>query len=246
MEEVMPNSEVQEVAPQATASHEEPVEQPTVEKQQLEDKQERNWKAMRERQRELERELKLYKEVAEKALLSAPQQPVKKEIDELDAIPEDEFIPVGQVKKLVEKKAAAAAQKAAKEEAEKLFQQQHNAQFLQRLQNKFNDFSDVVNSETIALLEENEPELAESIAELKDPYKMGVQSYKYIKALKLEEQSTSTRRKRETEKKLVENTKTVQTPQAYDKRPMAQAFKLTKAEESKLYEEMINFARMAG
>ena len=46
--------------------------------------------------------------------------------------------------------------------------------FHERLRSKYSDFDDIVNSETIALLEKKEPELATTIADLQDPYKMGL------------------------------------------------------------------------
>ena len=52
----------------------------------------------------------------------------------------------------------------------------------------------------------------------------------------------SARRAKEVEKKLEQNAKTVQTPQAYDKRPMAQAFQMSKAEMANIYKEMMGYA----
>jgi hypothetical protein len=54
------------------------------------------------------------------------------------------------------------------------------------------------------------------------------------------------RRAKEVEKKIEENSKTVQTPQAFEKRPMAQAFKMTESELAVLYKEMTHYANMAG
>ena len=47
------------------------------------------------------------------------------------------------------------------------------------------------------------------------------------------------------DQKLDKNAKTVQSPLANDKRPMAQAFKLTENEKSKLQEEMMHYAAFA-
>ena len=120
-------------------------------------------------------------------------------------------------------------------------QQQFNT-----LKAKYTDFDDVVNPETIAILEEQEPELAQTIIDLKDPYKIGMQTYKYIKALNIVDSVPQARRSKEVGKKIEENKKTVQSPQAFDKRPMAQAFKLTETEKTKLYEEMMSCASQAG
>ena len=72
----------------------------------------------------------------------------------------------------------------------KHFKKQHEDQFMDRLNRQYSDFSEVVNPETLSILEEKEPELAATIADLKDPYKIGVQSYKYIKAMGLSKTAT--------------------------------------------------------
>lgn len=242
-------SENVEAAPQQSENHEMPVEQVAKVETPVEDKQERNFKAMRKRQDELERKLKEKDEMLDRYLhmhmtQQASQQP--QEVDELDAISDDEFIPKGKVNKLVEKKAARIAQDIARQETEKFMKQHNELQFLDRLKKQYSDFDQVVNSETLSILEEQEPELAQTIADLKDPYKIGISSYKYIKALNLSEKSDDVRRAKEVEKKLEKNAKTVQTPQAYEKRPMAQAFKLTDSEKAKIYQEMMGYASQAG
>lgn len=242
MEEVNQNSVSPEIATQETESH----EQTAVEAQpNLADKKQHDsaFAEMRRKQRDLERDLKMQRDMNEKLMqMSAQANPPKQEIDELDAIGDDEFIPKGKVNKLVEKKAARIAEEIAKRETEKFFTQQHQSQFMDRLKSKYSDFDEVVNSETMALLEEQDPELATSIAELKDPYKIGMQCYKYMKAINLAEKVPATRRAKEVDKKLEQNAKTVQTPQAFDKRPMAQAFQMTKTELANIYKEMMGYA----
>jgi hypothetical protein len=168
------------------------------------------------------------------------------EVDEFDAISDEEFIPKGKVKGLVRKEAERIAESIAKREYEKLAKEQEQSRFMEKLQRQYSDFSEVVTQETLALLEEQEPELAETIADTKDPYKIGIQSYKYIKALGLVQKAPEARRAKEVDRKIKENEKIVQSPMTYDKRPMAQAFKLTDAEKSKLYEEMTQYAGQAG
>jgi len=244
MEEVK-DSVNQEVAPQVTENHEQPSE--VVEQPNLADKKKHDeaFAAMRREQRDLKRDLQLQKEMNEKlmAIATAAQTvPAKQEVDELDAIGDEEFIPKGKVNKLVEKKAARIAEEIAKRETEKFFQQQKQSQFMDRLKSKYSDFDEVVNSETMALLEEQDPELATTIADLKDPYKIGMQCYKYMKAMNLAEKAPQARRAKEVDKKLEQNAKTVQSPQAFDKRPMAQAFQMTKQELAGIYKEMMGYA----
>ncbi len=95
-------------------------------------------------------------------------------------------------------------------------------------------------------MEEQDPELAKSIADTNDPYKIAIQSYKYIKAMGIESKVPNARRAKEIDKKIEKNEKTVQTPQAYEKRPMAEAFKLTDSMKSDLYSEMMSYANQAG
>jgi len=134
------------------------------------------------------------------------------------------------------------AQEIAQRETEKVLKQRDQDQFLDRLKRKYSDFDDVVNADTMALLEQQDPELAETIVDLKDPYKIGMQTYKYVKAMNLNAKVPESRRAKEVDKKLEQNAKTVQSPQAYDKRPMAQAFKMTEAEKNQLYSEMMGYA----
>jgi hypothetical protein len=243
MDEVQENSVSTEFATHQTETHEAESQIQKVESPKVEDRQERNWKEMRRRQQELERDLQLQRDMNEKLMSLATQSnPQKQEIDELDSIGDDEFIPKGKVNKLVEKKAARIAEEIAKRETEKIFQQQKQSQFMDRLKSKYADFDEIVNSETMALLEEQDPELATSIADLKDPYKIGMQCYKYMKAMNLVEKIPQSRRAKEVDKKIEQNSKTVQTPQAYDKRPMAQAFKMSKQEMANIYKEMMSYA----
>jgi hypothetical protein len=87
--------------------------------------------------------------------------------------------------------------------------------------------------------------LAATIADLKDPYKIGVQSYKYIKAMKISDSAKDVRREKELDKAIEKSEKAVTSPMAYDKRPIAQAFKLTDAMKKDLYREMHGYAAMA-
>jgi len=242
MDEVQENSAIPEVAPQATEIQEaQPVVQEAPKVIQEDDRQERNWKAARERQKDLERELKMKNELLERFLTSPAAQPPK-EVDEFDAIGDDEFIPKGKVSKLIEKKAMKIAGEIAQQETQKILKARDQDQFLDKLKRKYSDFDEVVNADTMALLEQQDPELAETIVDLKDPYKIGMQTYKYVKAMNLNAKVPDSRRAKEVEKKLEQNAKTIQSPQAYDKRPMAQAFKMTDAEKTQLYSEMMGYA----
>lgn len=205
------------------------------------EEQEKNWRAMRQRQKEMEIALKQKDEILERFLSNQKQsEPVPEVEEELNP---EEYANYMGVQKVAKKSVQPLEQKIAALEA-KLAQQDQDKR-INAFKSKFVDFDDVVNVETLELLEKKEPELAASIAELGDPYKMGLQSYKYIKALGLAEDVPNARRVKEIDQKIEKNKKAVQSPQAYDKRPMAQAFKSTAADNKRLYEEMMHYASQA-
>ncbi len=234
------NSEIEQVAPVETSDHE------GIEQNKVDDTQEKNWRELNRVKKELERKAKMQEEMIEKLLQHQQPQPIaqRQEVDELDEIPDDDFVPKGKQKKLVRKEVEPLQKRI--DELEARLQKQATANQFDQLKRKYSDFDDVVNPDTIAIFEEQEPELAQTIVDMKDPYKIGMQTYKYIKALNISDQVPKSRRAREIDKKIESNKKTVQSPQAFDKRPMAQAFKLTDSEKTKLYEEMMQYASMAG
>ena len=202
-----------------------------------------NFKNMRRKQNELERRLKEKDEMIEKVLqMQLNQSNQASKVVEEPEEPDEEFIPKGKVKSLAKKQMAPLEKRL--EELEGQLAQQKQAAHFDKLKKQYSDFDEVVNPDTLALLEEQDPELAQTIVDLKDPYKIGLQSYKFIKALNLAPKAPDRRHAKEVEKKLEQNAKTVQTPQAFDKRPLAEAYRLTDAEKTNLYNEMMGFARM--
>lgn len=240
MEEAQENSVEKEVATQEAEVQETPQEQVPV--TQVEDRQDRNWRQVRQRLADLERENKEKDELLNRALSLTKAQASPMAQDEPEE-PDEEYIPKGKVKRLAKKEVEPLQKRV--DELEAQLKQRHQQDLISSLRSRYPDFDEVVNPETIALFEEKDPELANTIAELKDPYKIGLQSYKYIKASGLKDEVPGNRRQKEAEKKLEKNAKTVQSPQAFDKRPMAQAFRLTETEKSKLWEEMQQYGSMA-
>jgi hypothetical protein len=245
MEEIQ-QSEILEVAPQVE-NHEieaNPVEEsPQVEVQAHETRQEKNWKELNKVKKELERELRMQREINERLLQMQPPKPLVQEVDELDSISDDDYLSKAKNKKLVAREMEPIRHEL--ESLKKELEQRRQYEFLDKLKKQYSDFDEIVNNETLAILDEQEPELSESIAASKDPYKIGVQAYKYIKALNLAQKAPEIRRSKEVEKKLEKNAKTVQSPQVYDKRPMAQAYQLSESEKSKLWQEMHQYAKGA-
>jgi hypothetical protein len=241
------NSGMNEIAPQVEAQ----VNEVKETQQAQEPVTNQHLKAMRLKNAELERELKQLREAQMQIMQAqlASQQPQRQvEPDEFDKIGDEEFIPLGKVKRLTEKSTQQVLKNAedlVDRAVEKRLKKIQDDQFMDRLNRQYSDFSEVVNAETLSILEEKEPELAKTIADLKDPYKIGLQSYKYIKARKFAESATDVRREKELDKAIEKSEKAVTSPMAYDKRPIAQAFKLTDAMKKDLYREMHGYAALA-
>lgn len=241
------NSEVQEVAPQVETQ----VNEVKETQQNQEPVTNQHLKAMRLKNAELERELKQLRDTQMQIMQAqlANSAPAKQEIDEFDKIGDEEFIPLGKVKRLAEKntqKVLKNTEELVRQEVQKALKKQEDTQFMDRLNRQYSDFSEFVNPETLSILEEKEPELAATIADLKDPYKIGVQSYKYIKAMGISQSAKEVRREKEIDKAISKSEKSIASPMAYDKRPIAQAFKLTDAMKKDLYREMHGYAALAG
>ena len=134
------------------------------------------------------------------------------------------------------------------DELKKHSAQQQMASMFTEIKREYSDFDEVVNPDTLALLDESDPSTAQARAEIKDPSKQARLAYKMIKANGLVEKVPDSRRAKEVEKKLEQNKKTVQAPQAYSPRPMAQAFRNpeTKKEKEALWAETLKFANMSG
>lgn len=237
------NSVEEEFAPQVSENNE--LEQDNTgfdeEAAKKASKKDHDFQAMRQRQKEMEWQIKQKDEMLNRLLAQKPEvsKPIAEEPEESD----EEFIPKGRVKQMAYKAMQPLEKKVMELEA-KLAQQEQQKQ-LSSIPGRFPDFNDVVTNETLELLEKNEPELAATISKLTDPYQMAIASYKYIKALNLVDKVPNARRVREVEKKLDRNGKTIQSPMAFDKRPMAQAFKSTEADKNRLYEEMMGYASQA-
>jgi len=201
----------------------------------------RDFRALRQRQKELEWENKQKDEMINKFLQSQQAQSPQPIAEPEDA--DEDFVPAGKVKGIARKTMQPLEKKI--QELESRLAQQDQQKLIQNLRSQYSDFDDVVNVDTLEILEKQEPELAATIASFKDPYKMGLHSYKYIKALGLLDKVPDARHKKEVVQKLERNAKSVQSPTAYDKRPMAQAFVSTQADNKRLYEEMMGYAAKA-
>lgn len=242
MDEVENTGVTEEIAAPETETSQDvaPKEQP-----QVDDRQDRNWRELRRAKDELERKAKMQEELLGRLLAQQQvhQQPASlPEEDIISQLSQQEYVEGAKVAKALQKQEEKWNQRV--KQIEEKYEQNNRNSLFNDLKARYPDFSDLVNPETLAILETEEPELAQTIADNKDPYKVAVQSYKYIKALGIADKVPGTRRVKEVEEKLEKKAP----PVASDKRPMAQAFALpkTREEQKRLYNEMMGFANLSG
>lgn len=208
-----------------------------------EERQDRNWRALRHKKEQLEAEIKQRDQFIEKIMAMANQPQAQQEVVEEEE-PDEEYINRGHVKKLAKKQIEPIQKEV--EDLKKQLQERKQKDSLYDLRKTYSDFDTVVNSETLAILETEEPELAEVIASSQDNYKIALQAYKYIKKLGIVKEASEKSLAKEVAQNIKKNEEALPSPQAYDKRPMAQAFKMTKELEEELYNEMTGAAMLAG
>lgn len=241
-EEQTQESETEQVAPEGDVQqHVEDSDQsqPHVETSNdyHDDVQERNWRQARQQMREQQAMLKAQQELIDRLQSQGHAPPTQ---DELDTLDESEYLNAGRMKKLIAKE----AERIAADRVQAAMAEQEKSRFHERLKSKFSDFDSVVTPESLSLLEEEDPELAEVISQVSDPYKAGLQVYKYLKNSPILEKLPSRRRKKEVENKLKKNENSVPSPAQFQNRPMAQAFTMAEEDPSKLWQEMQKYASM--
>lgn len=131
-----------------------------------------NWAEMRRQMREKDQQI----EELQKQFLSINEKKApKEEDDELAKLAKDDIITVEQAEKLAEKRARKVA--------EEVIKKREAATVDERVQLKYPDYSDVVSKENIELLKRTEPELAQSLYHMPDPYGQAVAAYKLLKKI---------------------------------------------------------------
>lgn len=245
MEEVENQDGNQEVVNPETEATQEPIAQEIS----REESKERDWRNLRKAKEDAERrayEFEQRSRMQEEMLkrFATPQQSQEPETDILQELAQEEYVAGDKVAKALRKQQEQFNRQL--EEIKKVNNSQRQNSLINDLRREYADFDQVVNSETLSLLEETNPRLAQAIAASNDPYHIAVQSYEYIKAKGLNEKLSRANRPTEVDKKIEQNKKTVPSPQVYDKRPMAQAFNPSSEEQKRLREEMYHYANQVG
>ena len=263
MDEIQ-DSEVTEVTPpeEATTAEQQGTSEEALESNpaQEENSQDRNWKELRKKEQDTQRreqealdKVKIQEELIKNLLQSqqnlsqqqAQQQAPQEEVDEFAEISDSDFMDKGNTRRMNQKDARSIA----RDEFRRLEEEKEKQRFIPRLKEIYSDFDEVVNSEAVAKFEKLKPQLAKTIANMSDPFEMGLQTYEFIKLMSPSNGSSKDRHAKEVEKNIDKNEKSIQSPQAYDKRPMAQAFSMSqmgKEEKTKIYEEMMGYASHSG
>ena len=242
MDEVENQSSESVVAqPETEASHDEP--------QQLETQQEdKSWvNQLRRERNEFKRKADMQEELLRTlaANQAAPQAQHAVEEDFIGDIEKEEYVPGTKVAKGLKKLEAKFANQL--QEIEKKYQQKAQNDAFADLKREMPDLEDVVNHETLDLVAKMNPRLRQTWVGKSD-YEIYVQAYPYIKHSGILEQIPGERRTKQVEKKIEQNKKTVQSPQVFDKRPIAQAFnsaRLSDEQKRSLYEEMMSYGSRA-
>lgn len=149
------------------------------------EEQERNWKAFRDKQEQLQKELEKERQKREEyeqilyQKLSSQTQEAKEEVDEFASISDDEWLTKKQSQKLAQKLAEEAVNKALERERVRMSEENLPS----RLTSQFQDFNSVVTEDNVRQLKTLEPEVAHALSQIGDKYAQAVAAYKYIKMI---------------------------------------------------------------
>lgn len=202
------------------------------------------WAAMRKKNDELEKQIAIQQEILRLTSQQQVQAPVEEDI--LSQIQKEEYVPGEKVVKAIKNQQAQFDRKL--QEIESRYQNVQNNAILADLKRDRPDFDHVVNPDTLALLKEIDPRIAHALEQTPDPYLREATRYDVIKSRGLAAQMPTTKQAKEVDKKLEQNKKVVQSPQVFEKRPMAKAFdyaRLDKKAQEDLQKEMNHFGAMA-
>lgn len=216
----------------------------------VENRSNRAFAELRIQKRDLERKAKMQEELLQQMINAQrmpQQQYVQPEEDVIEQLAKQDYVAGQDVAKAFKK--LKQEMKSEMDEVRKSHTSHQQNSLLNDVKREYADFDQVVNPETLDLIEETNPRLAASLAKTmkEDPYSFAIQSYEYIKSKGLSKPAS--KRIVETEKKIEQNKKIVQSPQAFDKRPMAQAFdsdRLVEDQKKVLQREMYKYAQQAG
>jgi hypothetical protein len=191
MEDAVPDAGVSApIADQQISDAQEAIEDglsDTADNKPKETEQDRNWRAMREKVEQLQREAeyeKIKREEYERLVSQhflQQQQPQQAEVDEFADISPEDWMTYEQSRRLAEKLAEKKANEAVKKALEEDRKTRADQEMPARLKSQFQDFDAVVTDANVKQLKELEPDVALALSQIGDKYAQAVAAYKYIK-----------------------------------------------------------------
>lgn len=213
----------------------------------IEEKEDPHWlKKLRKERQELSQKNRMLEDLLAQQMQAKPQAVSVQEEDFIDQIQKEEYVPGEKVAKGFKHLEQKFAKRLA--EVENKYKANAYQNQINELKRDYSDLEDVVNPDTLQIVKEKNPRLAQTWVGL-DDYTLYVQAYPYIKNSGILEDIPGFKRAKEVDKKLEQNKKTVPSPASFDKRPMAQAFdpnRLSKTQKDELLQEMSHFAGLGG
>jgi len=171
-EEGTPDSVIEESATPTESADQPDLQEESVRPQErVISDQEYNWNETRRKMRELERRAEEQDNLIQK--LQSNREPSPPEED-LSKLSDDDIVTVRQAKNL--------ARHTARQVAEETIRERDAATVDDRVKARYPDFEDVVTRDSIELLKQQDPELAQSLYALaQDPYAQAIAAYKMLK-----------------------------------------------------------------
>lgn len=197
------------------------------------DYQERNWKAMRERQEQLLRENERLR--LEQEMIQRQNAPKEEEVSFSD----DDLLTAKDTKKVINKEAERIARQIVQEQM-KEFRKKETPNLVKQ---SMPDFNDVVTEENVNYLMKHKRHIANGFSHIEDPYEQYKATYEYLKDSGIYKGDSSKAMKQDAEV----NSKKPVSPNALGQRNSLDdgSFpkRLTQEQKDSLYKEMLEFAR---
>jgi hypothetical protein len=243
-------------SPQTESMQEQPTQQATETNQVASDQQDKGWIRRNRRDRdeairraeEAERKAKIQEEVIKQLMTNQPTAIAHSEEDILSQIEREEYATGDKMAKAMKQQKDEFNRQIA--ELKKQQQQSYLERQEAEIRSQYTDYDDVVNPDSLDILKETNPRLFSRVANLLkvDAMDGAIFAYETIKNAGISDKMPESRREKEVEKRLEQNKKTIQSPQSFDKRPMAQAMAYPETKEARqaLWAETLKYANQGG
>lgn len=172
----------QSVNNQEVAKPEEKIAQ--LESQSDKEKNFRRLEALRDQEKEARIRAEMQNEAMQRELAQIKQMLQPKEKDLLEDVQDLSEIDPSKFKQILAQREAQYEQKAkriAESTIEEYEQKKKKTNFRDELRGKYHDYDSVMNEQTIAAIQEKEPEIVEAITAIEDPYVRCEKAYQFFK-----------------------------------------------------------------